>query len=120
MVAAIPEIKDRLDRESWVIRGPEPPRQYLVLEIVLNPVLRELLDVQRDQALLKRIFDFFEKMARSPDREVVNLLAVGVFEEMVDRRARMATAWPYMGSETKRVARQVARGLHRDQNLPAE
>lgn len=116
--AAIPELNDRFEKEAWVINDPAGPRQYLVIELILNPLLRELLDNNREPALLKRIFDFFERMAKSSDPEIPNLLAVGVFEPLVNQPKRVRLAWRYMGSETKKLAREVARGLSREQNLP--
>ena len=116
--AAIPELNDRFEKESWVINHRRGPRQYLVIELVLNPLLRELLDSNHEPALLKRIFEFFERMATSSDPEVPNLLAVGVFERLVNQPARMSVAWRYMGNESKKLAREVARGLLREQNLP--
>lgn len=140
--AAIPELNDQFEKEAWVINDPEGPRQYLVIELILNPLLRELLErdserpplrrtaellrqtvprsdrEESDRNLLARIFEFFERMATSSDPEVPNLLAVGVFEQLVNQPKQVRVAWSYMGSETKKLAREVARGLLREHNLP--
>jgi hypothetical protein len=50
----------------------------------------------------------------------VNLLDIGVFRSLVGDRDRIATAWQYMGPETKDIARKVARVHRRDQNLPGD
>jgi hypothetical protein len=118
--STIPELNDRFQSESWVVTDPDGPLQYLVVELILNPLLRELLDAGGKSILLDRIFGFFERMAISSDPEVRNLLAVGIFEPMVSQPARMGSAWRYMGIETKKLARRVARGLRREQGLPRE
>lgn len=121
LFAAVPEIKGRYDKQaSLVVDWQGRPAQYLVIEFVVKPLLAELLDQEKDRDLLKRVFEFFEQMACSSDREVINLLAVGVLEGMVNEPKKVSAAWKYMGSETKRMARQVARGLRREQNLPLE
>lgn len=120
LLVALPEIREEYKKKAWLVEGEGDPRQYLVIELVLNPVLRELLDTNRDRTLLGRIFEFLERMATSSDPEVVNLLGVGVFERMVNEPTRISVAWRHMGVESRKLARRVARGLLREQNLPPE
>jgi hypothetical protein len=59
-------------------------------------------------------------MARSADVQVVNLLQIEIFEWLVGDSARLATAWKYMGPETKKLARRTAQIWHREENLPKD
>jgi hypothetical protein len=109
LLSALPELQERYSRELSWWQGPEPPNQYTVFGFVVEPAVRDLLSSTKDQALLKRIFDFFEEMARSSDIEVPNLLQIAIFEWLVADPERLATAWMYMGEETKAIARKAPR-----------
>jgi hypothetical protein len=118
LLSAVPEFQERYDRELSWWQGPELPRQYVVFGFVVQPAVRELLVSDREPVLLKRIFDFFELMARSSDVQVPNLLGIEIFEWLVGDPESLATAWKYMGDETKRIARTTARIFRREQNVP--
>lgn len=123
LLAAVPEIKDRYDRSAaWQaeVEVGARPTHYEVVESMLQPLLKDELDMGRNPALLRRVFEFFEQLAGSSDLQVVNLLQVGIFENLVGYRDRLATAWKYMGPETKKIARKTARIFHREKNLPPE
>src|SRR5580658_38074 len=47
------------------------PGSYPLFEEILKPRVIELLESDADDDLLKRIFSFYEEMARSSDEEVV-------------------------------------------------
>ena len=70
--------------------------------------------------MLKRVFNFFEEMARPSDIQVPNLLQVGIFEWLVGDKAKISVAWTYMGQETKKIARDTARIRRCQENLPEE
>jgi hypothetical protein len=118
LLSALPEFQERYRRELSWWQGPEPPGQYTVFGFVTKPAVRDLLGSNKEPALLKRIFDFFEEMARSSDIQVPNLLQIEIFEWLIGDPERLATAWKYMGEETKTVARRTARTLRCEQNLP--
>ncbi|MGC1188734.1 MAG: hypothetical protein WA871_15220 [Candidatus Acidiferrales bacterium] len=119
LLSAIPELASRYEKEAeWRANVGGRPGPYDVICYVLKPLLRHLLDSDNDPALLKRIFSFFEQMARSSDIQVVNLLHVGIFESLIGERDRLVTAWKYMGEESKNVARRAAHARRRDHNLP--
>ena len=121
LLLSIPELKPLYDKDAeWQAKVGGRPGQYDVVCYVLKPFLKQLLDSDNDSDLLKRIFVFFEEMARSSDLQVVNLLQVGIFEGLIGERDRLAAAWKYMGEETKAVARRTARTLRFEQNLPKE
>jgi hypothetical protein len=117
---AVPELQEQYRKRLAWWGGNETPGQYIVSGFVLEPFLRELLDSEPDSILLKRIFDFFEEMARSPDPEVANLLQVGIFERLVGEKETLAVVWKHMGEETRSIARKTARIRRREQKLPTE
>lgn len=119
LTGALPELKSRVERKTNQQAEAGPQQPYALVVLVLKPLLREQLDSQNDIGFLRRIFDFFEEMACSPDIQVVNLLQVGIFESLVREPDRLALAWKYMGKETKAVARRTARTWNREGNLPA-
>lgn len=60
-----------------------------------------LKEPEENQALLKRIFQFFEKMAASEDEEVQSLLLCGTLESLDDTPQMLAEACVLMGPKTK-------------------
>jgi hypothetical protein len=121
MLSALPELKQRYDKEaSLPVDWEGRPGQYLVVEFVLNPSLRNELSPGSNPSLRTRIFEFIERMACSQDPEVVNLLAVGIFENLIRHPNQLATAWNYMGPKTQNLARRWARASRHEQYLPPE
>lgn len=115
MKEAVPEVHEHYaELLSW---HPEPGL-YTLFNCTMWPVLSPALDSGKDTALLKRIFSFFEEMACSSDVRVVNLLQVEIFERLVAERTKLATAWKFMGPETRKIARNTARIWRREENLP--
>ncbi len=119
LLRAIPELQEHYGQGLAWWKWDDHPGQYIICGFVLEPFLKELLGSNRDPAILKRIFDFFEDMARSSDIQVVNLLQVEIFEDLVGEPDRLALAWKYMGEETKNLARRTARIRRCEHNLPA-
>lgn len=117
MKDAVPEVQEHY---PGLVSWHPNPGLYILFNFVLRPVLSPALDTGRDAALLRRIFDFFEEMARSSDIHVVNLLQVEIFERLVGEPERLATAWTFMGEETKNVARRTAQIRHCEGNLPGD
>lgn len=119
-LSAVPELQERYKQElKWLAEGPGPLNQYAFFAYVAETI-RALLGPNDDPTLLQRIFRFFEDMANSPDIQVVNLLQVQIFEWLVADKHGLATAWKYMGEETKAIARETARIWRREQNLPRD
>jgi hypothetical protein len=117
MKEAVPEVEQHYPGlVSW---HPEPGL-YTLFDCALRPVFTPALDSGMDTSLLKRIFDFFEEMACSSDIQVVNLLQVEIFERLVREPNRLATAWKFMGPQTKKIARDTARIWRCEENLPEE
>ena len=93
--------------------------QYEIFWYIVKPLFYKLLDSEQGDSTLRRLFGFFEDMARSPDIEVGNLLEIEIFESLVGQPERLRKAWSYMGPETKALARDMARIRRREKNLPA-
>ncbi|MBI3662047.1 MAG: hypothetical protein HY234_03230 [Acidobacteria bacterium] len=121
MLKALPELVGRYAAEAeWQAKVEGRPGQYDVIGYVLKPFLNELLDSGKDVSLIRRVCDFFEAMAHSPNIQVVNLLQVEILENLVGEPGRLHTAWKYMGEETRKIARETARIFRCEANLPAE
>src|SRR5208337_4790621 len=105
LLSALPEIRPRYEKDAWLLSDWQgAPTLYSVFGLVLKPFLTEALDLNKDSSLLTRIFEFLERMASSRDTEVINLLGVGIFEDLVCHPNQLATAWKYMGPETRKIA----------------
>jgi hypothetical protein len=95
------------------------PGSYPLFEEILKPRVIELLESGADNDILKRIFSFYEEMARSSDEEVVNLLWISITEPLVYDKKLIAKAWKYWGEKTKDMAREIAKRRGWEGNLPA-
>jgi hypothetical protein len=95
------------------------PGSYPLFEEILKPRVIELLESGADDDMLKRIFSFYEEMARSSDEEVVNLLWISITEPLVYDKKLIAKAWKYWGEKTKDMAREIAKRRGWEGNLPA-
>jgi hypothetical protein len=120
LLSAVPEFRERFNRELAQRQPSELPGPYIVFSFVVKPALRDILTADRQPVLLRRIFDFFERMARSSDVQVPNLLGVEIFEWILGDPASLAVAWQYMGEETRKLGRSMARTLRRESNIPTE
>jgi hypothetical protein len=65
------------------------------------------VSADRDPDLLRRLFEFLERMALSRDTEVVNLLWVSLFEPWAARPSTFGNAVARMGPATKELALQA-------------
>jgi hypothetical protein len=116
LLMAVPEIKKVYDALQVEI-GPDV-LPYPVFELVVEPLLKSALTANTDDDLSRRGFGFLEEMARAQDIEVVNLLAIAIFEPWVVDPGTLGRAWKYMGENTKRIASDTAHRLKRGDNLP--
>jgi hypothetical protein len=118
MKDAVPEVQDKYSELlSW---HTDPPGIYTLFAFVLEPVLLSALSSGSDPALLKRIFNFFEAMARSSDVHVRNLLQVEILEQLVGDKTKLSVAWSHMGQATRKITQETARIRRSEQNLPEE
>ena len=80
----------------------ETPAAYPIFEDVVQKKLLQLIDSGEDSALLRRLFDFFEDMATSPDPNVSrDLLGIAILEPLVERTSRLRLVRQYMGPQIR-------------------
>ena len=109
---AFPEFTEphKLEFDYWD-DWKEPPGIYLVLGVVVFPRLVKLLDIGTNVHLVRRLFEFFERMATSDDRNVVDVLGLEVIQKLVHDPDRLRKAWPHMGVRTRDLTRESAKAL---------
>jgi hypothetical protein len=95
--------------DAWDM--PLNPMPYIVFSFLEESLFTPVVDRGDDPDLLRRIFDFLERMALARDSEVVNLLWVGVFEAWAARPLTFGTAVKRMGPATKELAVQAAKQI---------
>jgi hypothetical protein len=82
-------------------------------EFLMEELLRD-----ESENVLDRIFVFCERMARSEDAEVVNLLWISILVPLVYNADQIKRAWSFMGPATRSFARDVAQRNGWQSNLP--
>jgi hypothetical protein len=117
----LPELWERIEAKyaTHYNLKTQIPGSYPLFEEILKPRVIELLESGADNDMLKRIFSFYEEMARSSDEEVVNLLWISITEPLVYDKKLIAKAWKYWGEKTKDMAREIAKRRGWEGNLPA-
>ena len=120
LLGRFPELGGRVEKAfgSYYDLQAETPEAYPLFEDALQGFVLQLLETGQNDQLLRRIFAFFEEMADSSDRNVVDLLSIAILEALVFRRESVLRAWGYMGEKTKELASETARSLGRQENLP--
>jgi hypothetical protein len=96
----------------------EMPQAYPVFEDVFQEFLIEKLLQDDSDEVLGRIFLFCERMARSKDAEVVNLLWISILVPLIYDANQTKRAWKHMGHITRAVARDIAERRGWQSNLP--
>ena len=126
LFSAFPELLERLwstfGSEYDLEKGTpeETPEAYPVFEDVVREVTFELLESGQNEALLTRLFVFFESMAKSPDKDVRDLLTIAILESLVYRSESLRRAWKYMGVKSRELAVLEAEHQDRRENLPTD
>jgi len=123
LISSFPELWERIEKTFGSYYDPEEetPEAYPIFEDVVKKLMFELLQDDYDQALLRRLFRFFEDMANSPDPNVSrDLLGIAILEPLVYKQESIRRAWKYMGPRTRNLAMVEARSQGRLGNLPIE
>ncbi len=111
-LAAFPEFTDSYKQEfDYWVDWDKPPGIYLILGLIVFPRLVSLLDTGEDQQLTRRLFEFFEGMASSKERNVIDVLGLEVIHKLLHDPDRLRKAWPYMGGNMREVAKGAAKAL---------
>jgi hypothetical protein len=116
-----PELTQSMEDAFGPHRGLESdyvPQAYPVFEIVFRKSVIDALTEGGHDTLLDRAFLFCERMARSEDVQVVNLLWIAILVPLVYDCNLIRRAWKYMGHNTRTVAREIARRRGWENNLP--
>jgi len=103
---SFPEFEDEAEEEIYSWHGDYLPHMFF--GIVVNPSLRDKLLEDTDHELLKRYFDFFERMANSKDQKTIDVLGATVLEGIAGKEYQ-ANAMKYMGPKTKELNKIVNR-----------
>jgi hypothetical protein len=79
LLQALPELREPyLDKKmEW---DGETPALYIVVEDILSPFLKERLFQKGQEDVLTRGFAFLDRMARSSDSDIQDLLRIGIGE----------------------------------------
>lgn len=106
LVAALPELREAYDAEVAQWRG-EPVPTHCMFGFVLDPYLSRVL-AEEDEASVSRVFEFLERMALSPDSDVVDVLSDTVLEHLRDEpQPCIGFALDYLGTATARRWRRL-------------
>lgn len=99
--------------EEYKESDPNFELTYLILgNSIFLPFLIDFINSQPKEPLLgKRLFHFLEKMARSADWEVRNILAVSILESLEPRQLQIAQE--YMGPKTKETLKNLKEYLEK-------
>ena len=97
-----PEFKEEYDHEMDIVDCYKPG-PHVLYGNVLNNYVTELLRENKNYEMIRRIFDFYEEMAKSQDEEVNNLLQVTLLEYLWDEKEIYIRALNYMLPATRRV-----------------
>lgn len=94
-----------LEYKDDVLQTGEYDQAYFTY--IFNPFLKQFLQSHEKHPNLlgKRLFHFLERMARSPEWPVVNILAVVILEHIDPGQLQVANK--YMGPKTKDVLKDI-------------
>src|ERR1700733_1443957 len=125
LLSAFPELLERI----WSAFGSyydlakgtpeETPEAYPLFEDVVKNLVFDLLETGQEEALLARLFVFFERMANFPDPNVSrDLLGIAIIEPLAYRSEILQRAWKYMGPKMKELAVLETNSRRRQEDLP--
>lgn len=105
----IPEIRVAYEQEvtRWTDERMGP---YNLFDIVLMPHVKDLLEKGRHEKELRRIFRYFEELAGHPEKEISNLVAVAVCEDLCSDEAALQQAQRFLGPKTKHLCQALLEG----------
>lgn len=111
LVACVPELKTSYlnELEAW---DGESPGAMVMYSQLLNPLLDRLLesDDPSDLPMLKRIFDFIERLASARDSRFHDLVRDTICAHLDEDVAAIRRARLLMGPVTRRLLRALQRG----------
>jgi hypothetical protein len=107
LIEAVPELRDRYERE--IAGWGEEMGPHVIYGDVLNPYLVQLLDAPEDPGntdILRRVFDFLERLLANSDPDFADVARTTVAEELEADSNRLQRARPFMGPLMARETRE--------------
>jgi hypothetical protein len=103
----LPELRAAYEKElEWW--GAETPGVHVIYGDLLNPHLDQALAAD-DTSTIRRVFDFIELLAHSPDRRLQDVVAVTICEHLRENPTTLGKARGYMGRATRKILKAVER-----------
>jgi hypothetical protein len=112
-VHQFPELNAQIEDVFQKWSGDTPP-VHVFFGDVLNKYLVHELQVSYDPALLSRIFNFMNMMAKSKDQEVRAVLTDTILEYLGDDKDVLKIARSFMKPETLQLSFQIELHLGRE------
>jgi hypothetical protein len=115
-----PEFKQKAEdeKEWWYPEHDEDendePLVVIFFANVLNQFLVEALRTLDDPELLIRIFNFFERMALSPDELIPGILQAETLEYLGDDKLILERARKFMGAQTLKLSHEIEKNWGRE------
>jgi nitrogen fixation NifU-like protein len=101
LLEVIPEVRPVYDAEVGDLFEGEPAGAHNAYEMALVPFIVSLVPSGKDEVLLKRIFDFLEQLAASPQSWVQGVVHLSVLEPLYhDHRDDLEEVRQNMGTAT--------------------
>ncbi|HSH01072.1 MAG TPA: hypothetical protein VLL52_01050 [Anaerolineae bacterium] len=92
-------------------KKPYEPGMYIVFEAYLMPQFIKFVQ-NNEKKRVAAVFDWIERLANSEHKDVVGLVEIAVCEALVTNYGRyFSQIYPYLGKETIKLCRGVARGF---------
>ena len=111
LCSKLPELKEKIFIENEYLGQNLPHSLY---GNVLNPIVVALIkeDGYENNDLLKKIFEFYEQMAKYGDEEVRNLLQVTLLEYLWDDYVVYTRSMKLMGKNTLKINKEISNYLY--------
>lgn len=110
---AIPELREEYSSKAEENLIDEETGVHIVFGMIIVPYLVKLLKMKENyecKEVLRRIFIFFEEMAKSDDVLIQEVLEFTIIESIIDEgKEILSNAYKYMLDETKKSTREVER-----------
>ena len=88
--------------------------ETVVIEDIFMPKIIKLLSVEDNVQLIKKIFEYFEKVSNSNDTHLINLFSITALEMLGNDKVILEKAKKYMGSKTIELQVEADKRLGRN------
>ena len=96
-------IQEVVEYNDWI----DSVGSHVLYGDVLNRYVTELLRENKEKDTIKQIFEFYEELAESEDREVRNLLKVTLLEYLWDEKIVYDRMKQYMLPATREINKTI-------------